>query len=207
MNRQIVNSNIDGRFKSDISREAAETYFRAAQRSLEEDRAAAFASFDDLFRSGVVPRPAPGRYQGELLAVELFPPMARFVAFMQQRFHFWIGKTFDPYQQKGDNILDRHAHPWFALFLPFYRGKRPDSATTFRALKFRTYAAPALKEKDVTVLKIDYDLPGNPSFSIRRVLDELVELADGFYLGRAYFHWWWGPWQRVAYFSLRKSDD
>jgi hypothetical protein len=55
------------------------------------------------------------------------------------------------------------------------------------------------------VLKIDYDLPQNPAFSIRRVLDELVQVADGVYLGKAHVKWWWGAWQPVAYFSLLRS--
>jgi hypothetical protein len=38
--------------------------------------------------------------------------------------------------------------------------------------------------------------------SLRRILDELVELEDGFYLGKAHLKWWWGKWQLVAYFSL-----
>jgi hypothetical protein len=52
------------------------------------------------------------------------------------------------------------------------------------------------------VLKIDYDLAENPGLSIRRVLDELVQVDDGFYLGKAHLKWWWGRWQLVAYFTL-----
>jgi hypothetical protein len=53
------------------------------------------------------------------------------------------------------------------------------------------------------VLKIDYDLPENPRLSIRRVLDELVQLSPNLYLGQALLPWWWGSWQRVAFFTLR----
>jgi hypothetical protein len=34
-------------------------------------------------------------------------------------------------------------------------------------------------------------------------LDELVQVEEGFYLGKAHLKWWWGKWQMVAYFSLR----
>ena len=54
------------------------------------------------------------------------------------------------------------------------------------------------------MLKIDYDLPENPKRTIRRVLDEMVQLEDGSYLGKAQLHWWWGRWQTVAYFALTK---
>jgi hypothetical protein len=55
------------------------------------------------------------------------------------------------------------------------------------------------------VLKIDYDLEENPSLTVRRVLDELVQLSDDLYLGKAHVRWWWRPkdsWQTVAYFML-----
>ena len=34
------------------------------------------------------------------------------------------------------------------------------------------------------------------------VLDELVQVSDAFYLGKAHVKWWWGKWQTVAYFTL-----
>jgi hypothetical protein len=53
------------------------------------------------------------------------------------------------------------------------------------------------------VLKIDYDRPSNPGWTIRPILDELVQVADGYYLGNVHFKWWWGRWQLIAYFSLQ----
>jgi hypothetical protein len=72
----------------------------------------------------------------------------------------------------------------------------------YRAFNFRTYSAPGLADHDVTVLKIDYDLKGNPPLTVRRVLDELVQTSENFFLGKAHVHWWWGRWQTVAYFTL-----
>jgi hypothetical protein len=207
MNHQIVNPEFDARHMSDVSVEAAETYIRAAQRRMESDRAAGMASLDDMFRSGHAPRAMDGRYQGELVAVDIAPGITQYATYVQNRFRPWHGKTFDASGARGDNIFDNQAGPWFRVLMPFYRGRRPDSAGTFRAFDFRTYVAPALRDPGVAALKIDYDLPDNPGLSIRRVLDELVELADGYYLGRAYVRWWWGSWQRVAYFSLRMNND
>jgi hypothetical protein len=34
------------------------------------------------------------------------------------------------------------------------------------------------------------------------VLDELVQLDNRLYLGKAHLKWWWGGWQVVAYFML-----
>jgi hypothetical protein len=55
--------------------------------------------------------------------------------------------------------------------------------------------------------KIDYNLNENPPLTVRRVLDELVELADDFYLGKAHVRWGWRPghgWKTFAYFTLTK---
>jgi hypothetical protein len=207
MNHQIVNFDFDARHAGDISTEAAETYIRAALRRMESDRAAGMASLDDMFRSGRTPRALDGRYRGELLAVDVAPGLTQYVGFVQSRFHPWRGKIFDEREARGVNIFDKVARPWFRLSMPLYNGYRPDSSTAFRAFDFRTYVAPARMDPDVLALKIDYDVPGNPRPTIRRVLDELVELADGYYLGRAFVHWWWGKWQRVAYFSLQMSSD
>jgi hypothetical protein len=207
MNRQIVNPGFDARHMSDVSVEAAETYIRAARRRMQRNHAAGMASLDDMFRSGRQPEFLDGRYRGELLAVDIAPGVSQLVGYVQQRFRPWLGKKFTAADSQGDNIFNNNALPWIRLMLPFYRGRQPDTAGTFTALRFRTYVAPALLVPEVQVLKIDYDLPDNPALSIRRVLDELVELADGYYLGRAYAHWWWGTWRLVAYFSLRMSSD
>lgn len=204
---QIVNPDFDARHMSDVSVEAAETYIRAAQHRMKDDRAAGMASLDDMFRSGRPPKPLDGRYRGEFLAADIAPGLTQYAGFVQNRFHPWLGKTFNPEQARGDNIFDNGAGPWFKVLMPSYRGRRPDTTTTFRAFNFRTYVAPGLLDPDVSVLKIDYDLPDNPAQTVRRVLDELVELADGYYLGRAYLRGRKGTWRRVAHFSLRMNTN
>ena len=67
--------------------------------------------------------------------------------------------------------------------------------------------APGLTDPDRTVLKIDYDLKENPSLTVRRILDELVQIDHNLYLGKAHVHWWGGGWQTVAYFLLRASNS
>jgi hypothetical protein len=53
-------------------------------------------------------------------------------------------------------------------------------------------------------MKIDYDLEETP-VSLRRVLDELVELVDGAYLGKANLLAVNGDWVTAAYFALFAS--
>jgi hypothetical protein len=61
-------------------------------------------------------------------------------------------------------------------------------------------------DRDRQVLKIDYDIQGNPGQSVRRVLDELVQVGHDFYLGKAHLQWWWGRWQQVAFFTLERGE-
>lgn len=118
----------------------------------------------------------------------------------------WRGKVFDPALHSGDNVFGRDSFPLAHIFWPLSRGYREDGPDTYRALAYRTYIGSGMADTDRLVLKLDYDLPKNPGFSIRRVLDELVELSDSLYLGKAHLKWWWGRWQTVAYFPLVKSE-
>ncbi|MGH2538268.1 MAG: hypothetical protein ACRDHL_12805 [Candidatus Promineifilaceae bacterium] len=45
------------------------------------------------------------------------------------------------------------------------------------------------------MLKIDYNLAANPRLTIRRVLDELVQVGAGLYLGKAHVQSWSSRWQ------------
>jgi hypothetical protein len=69
---------------------------------------------------------------------------------------------------------------------------------------FRTSTSQGLADADRQVFKLDYDLLGNPGLTVRRVVDELVQVDDHLYLGKAHVHWLAGLWQLVAYFTLSK---
>lgn len=168
------------------------------------DRARALSTLNDLFRAGTPPAPPlNGRCAGELVMLDLAPGLTQLVNVIVSAWLPWKSKTFDAAQSGGDNLFTRDSLLLAHIYWPFYRGYVDDSPATYRAFAFRTYLAPGLADPDCQVLKIDYDLPANPAFSIRRVLDELVQVADGVYLGKAHMRWWWGRWQLVAYFSLK----
>jgi hypothetical protein len=77
---------------------------------------------------------------------------------------------------------------------------------TYRAFEFQSYVAPSLTDPEHEVLKLDYRLEQNPALVVRRVVDELVQVADDFYLGRAHLQWWWGKWQALAFFTLTRGE-
>ena len=164
------------------------------------------ASLNDLFRSGRLPEPPPeGRYRGKLVTLDIAPGLTQLFRWIARLWMPWRGKIFDPSRQRGDNVFTKNSYLLARLFNPLYRGFQDDTSTTYRAFAFHTYAAPGLFDADRTVLKIDYNLKENPALTVRRVLDELVQVDDQLYLGKAHIHWWWrrqNGWQTVAFFSL-----
>jgi hypothetical protein len=206
MNAQIITQPFDASQAGDVSLEAAETYVRAAQRCLETDRAAGLAALDDIFRCGHAPRPAPdGRHRGELVALDVAPGLTPLMAAITDRWLPWQGKVFYRATNRGENVFTRDSYLPARLLWPFYRHYRDDGPDTYRAFPFQTRLAPSRGDADQEVLQLDYDLPSNPrlTITVRRVLDELVQVADGYYLGKAYVRWYWGAWSCVAYFALR----
>lgn len=166
------------------------------------------ASLNDMFRAGTPPKaPLDGSYAGVLLALDVAPGLTQFFRYLAQRWMPWQGKTLDARGASGDNVFTRDSLGLAHIIWPLYRGYRDDGPQTYRAFEFCTRVAPGLFDPDRQVLKIDYDLPSNPGFTIRRVLDELVQVAGGEYLGKAHLHWWWGRWQTVAFFALSEGKE
>jgi hypothetical protein len=183
--------------------ELAVSALQAARTLLERDRAQGLVALHALFRAGTLPEPPPdGRYVGELVALDIAPALTELFQAISSAWMPWLGKTFSVAGQQGDNLFSNDSRLLARLFNPFYQGFTIDKAGTYRAFTFRTYSAPGLADADKMVLKIDYDLQENPALTIRRVLDELVQLSGNLYLGKAHVHWWWGRWQTVAYFTL-----
>jgi hypothetical protein len=193
------------RYQTDLM-ENPETLLRAAKALVTVQRAQGFAALNDLFRAGTVPGPSPsGRYAGELVALDLAPVLTPFFQWLTTRWMPWLGKSFNAANQRGNNIFTNDSYFLARLFNPLYRGFKTESSKTYRGFAFRTYTAPGLFDTDRTVLKIDYDLKENPALTVRRVLDELVQLDDNLYLGKAHVRWWGRPvddWQTVAFFTL-----
>lgn len=176
----------------------------AAHDLVGRDKAAGLAALNQLFRQGAPPSPAlNGRYRGSLLALDLAPGLTQFTQAVTARWLPWRGKTFNAEQEAGDNIFTRDSLRLAHIYWPGYSAYQDDGAVTYRAFRFRTCVAPGLADPDRQVLKIDYNLPENPAATIRHVLDELVQIDETIYLGKAHLRWWWGRWQMVAFFALQ----
>jgi len=166
---------------------------RAMQSIFRHDRKLGLEELNKLFRSGTLPESSlNGRYAGELVALDLAPGLTQLFEWLTNRWLPWLGKTFNADHQSGDNIFTQDSYSLARFFNPFYRGFVADQSGTYRCFTFHTYVATGLADPDRSVLKIDYDIDGNPSPTIRRILDELVQLDRNLYLGKAHVHWWVG---------------
>jgi hypothetical protein len=185
---------------------AAERAVLEAGQLARRDQPAAVAALAALFRSGTAPQPAlDGRYRGVLVTPTLPPLFNGPFRALTDRWLPWQGKTLSAANQMGDNLFTNDALPLARLVFPFYRRDVPDGPGRSRALQFRTALGPSVTDPAVTVLKIDYDLDLNPGFVVRRVLDELVQLAPGYYLGQALLRRGSRAaprWACAAYFTL-----
>jgi len=69
--------------------------------------------------------------------------------------------------------------------------------------KFKTFTGKGLQDKNLEVLKLEYNIPGNP-FWLRTVLDEIVETKPGVYLGKTHVRIIPGFPFTLGYFNLEK---
>jgi len=102
---------------------------------------------------------------------------------LQGREVSWKGKKFEAPGQRGINV-----------FLAKEGG-------TEERFPFRTYVGKGIKDKKTEVLKIDYGQKGNPWW-LRRVVDEVVEVAPGELLGKVHVKWVFGMTFTMGYFRL-----
>jgi len=113
----------------------------------------------------------------------------------------WKGKTFEPDAEQGRNLFSPGTRRLMRVTLPKYR-TTTDRSGACCAFRFITSTGPSAFSPGVDVLRIDYrDVPENPSWPIRRILDELVMIEDGLYLGQALMEFR-GTLRRAAWFSL-----
>lgn len=162
-----------------------------------------------IFRNGKPPDPKPdGPYDGILVAPTTARMTDGLLRGLSSAWMPWLGKRFDRVSETGDNLLARSAKaPGRVLFRGYQLQEAGDG--NYAAFKFRTYVAAGMLDPDVQVLKIDYDSEENPSFLIRDILDELVEVVPGAYLGKILLRRGSADaprWQLIAYFALQPPE-
>jgi len=98
----------------------------------------------------------------------------------------WKGKKFQDADDTGLNVfVTKDGH-------------------TEERYPFRTYVGRGIKDKKLRVLKIDYGVKGNPWW-LRRIVDEVVEVAPGELLGKVHVKWILGITFTMDFFKLEKA--
>ena len=167
-------------------------------------RPKAISELERMFRDGSVPDPLPeGALRGRLIATTTGRFMDAVASWVAARWMPWQGKSFDPVSMTGFNRFSADVRIPLRLTWPSYTPIRAD-AVVVEAFSFRNRIEPGAIDPDVKVLKIDYDFEANPSLLIRRILDELVQVDDGLYLGKVLVRWR-GSFRRAGFFSLERS--
>jgi hypothetical protein len=155
----------------------------------------------DLFASGKVPDlPLQGFLRGRLVAMTVWPPFDAGVRRIAGLWMPWLGKSFDPETSSGINVLHKNAAVPIKMLFPRHPPRR-DLGDRIEAFPFKTRAEVGTVDPETKVLKIDYDFDPNPGFIIRDLLDELVQIDDGVFLGKILFRWR-GLYRPIGYFSL-----
>ncbi len=166
------------------------------------NRAEVISRMDAMFAGGVAPDPPPsGFHTGRLLATSTWGPWDGVVMRIAQAWMPWLGKRFSPSTGTGLNCFTptTATRVWLRALFPRHA---PEANTPSRleAFPFRTCVGPGKLDRDVSVLKIDYDFEANPT-PIRHILDELVQIAPGRYMGKVLFRSG-TRYHRIGFFSL-----
>jgi hypothetical protein len=173
---------------------------RAARR-----RGEAHDSLNRMFRLGTPPdSPLHGEHPGIAIALTTVRPVDTSFRLLAGAWMPWLGKRFDSSTQTGDNLLARSARlPLRALWPSYSLQDAPGGRCA--AFRFRTYVGPGAVDPDRQTLKIDYDSADNPSLLIRDILDELVQVVPGAYLGKILLRRK-GERSLIGYFALRGTQ-
>jgi hypothetical protein len=188
---------------ADLARRAAWNQIRLAGARAGRRPAEAHETLDAIFRLGAPPSPAlDGQTRGIMVTPTVPRPFDVGLRALASVWLPWTGKRFDAAADAGENLLSASAR-WPARILwPSYRLEPLDAG--YAAFRFRTYVSPGSVDPDIETLKIDYDSDENPGLLIRDILDELVQVVPGAYLGKVLLRRG-SEWRLVGYFGLEPA--
>ena len=168
------------------------------------DRPRGLAALEECFAAGTPARGLSGPLTGRLLATTVGHGADVVFEGLARLWLPWLGKTFE--SGGGRNRFTAGGARLVRARWPAYAGLTREPDGSRGAFRFVTSVGPSALRPGTAVLRIDYsDLAENPTWPVRQVLDELVEVEPGRYLGQALLHWR-GRLRRAAWFSLEDAD-
>jgi hypothetical protein len=189
---------------ADFARRASWAQIRLAGARAGSRPAEAHDSLNRIFRLGVPPDPPlEGPTRGILVTPTIPRPADLGLRAVASAWMPWTGKRFHGATATGDNLLVASARPVARILFPSYRLEPLDDGS-YAAFRFRTYVGPGQVDPDRETLKIDYDSEENPRLLIRDILDELVQIVPGAYLGKVLLRRK-ETWSLLGYFALQPA--
>jgi len=192
----------------DLAQRQTWNQFRLAGMRAGRRRDEVHDSLNRIFRLGTLPEPMlDGPYDGVALTPTTFAATDPILRALSSLWMPWLGKRFDAERETGDNMMLPSVRLPSKLLWPGYQFLSLGEGR-YVAFRFRTYAGAGVVDTDRRVLKIDYDWDENPKFLIREILDELVQIVPGVYLGKALLRLGKPSrpnWRLVGYFALRPA--
>ena len=168
------------------------------------NRSQVLARLNEIYRAGTAPDPLPeGFMPGRLLGMSVQPQFDSVIRRIAALWMPWKGKVFDPDMMTGVNRFHPNVRIPMKVVFPKYRVEEA-TAVKVEAFPFRNRIAPGAVDPDLETFKIDYDFDANPDFLIRRIFDEVVQIAPGHLLGKILFRVN-GRFHLIGYFSLRNA--
>ena len=183
-----------------MSSETTLRYWRAVA-ELPAERARALTELESCFHQGSTPGVLSGPYSGRLLTTTFGYGLDGVCMALSRLWMPWKGKSLERDAAKGRNLFSVGFRWVLRVLWPSYRDIREEGRERLSAFRFTTWEGPSALDAAVTVFKIDYDHDESPALLIRPILDELVQIDEGLYLGQALMRWK-GEFRRLAWFSL-----
>ena len=181
----------------DGAREETWSWFKQLGKERDED------TLNELFAQGKSPKDLDGPTDGILVVPLIQGVLDQGLSLITSIWMPWSGKRFDAANDRGDNLLAESAHWPAKLLWPRYSTKEIDEGGR-AAFDFNTYIEPGKHDPKTDVLVIDYaPVSDNPDLLIRKIRDELVEVAAGAYLGKILYRTGADDYRNLGFFALR----
>lgn len=194
-----------GKANSELARRGAWNQIRLAGARSATNPSEAQETLNRIFRLGAAPSPPlEGPYSGILVTPTVARPADSLLRAISSAWMPWLGKRFNPAEQSGDNMFLPSVRTPGRVLFPSYEFQDGEDGGLV-AFRFRTYASPGTVDPDRETLKIDYDSDENPGLLIRDILDELVQVVPGAYLGKVLLRRRGDRWRLVGYFALEPA--
>lgn len=148
------------------------------------------STYQDSFARGQVPQPKLDGFYPGISHIAFGLPVP------------WLGKRFTLTPEGGTNIFSDLGGTLARVLTPRYKHFVHESDGTVSGYNFKILTGAGLRDPQVQVLKLDYNLPENPGL-IRIIYDELVQVDPGRYLGKVYVQLLPGWFLFVGFFELK----